>query len=171
MNTQAQTTAQSAIETTIDGDNLIFSFADGETLEIDASTLEDSVRRMAVMFGLQRKIINGAAIARDTATGKSATIAEKREAMRAIVEQLQQGQWNRQRGDGTPRDKGGLLLDALCTMQPDKPRDAIRAWLAGLSPDAVKQLRKNPRVQLAIATIKAKDSDASGDELLDGLLG
>lgn len=156
-------------------DALNFSFADGSELTIFADSLAPEIRHEAMMHGLKQKIGDAAAIGRNPETGRSATLSDKRAAMRAVVERLQAGAWNAERGEGgTPA--GGLLLAALVRMYAGKKSDDdIRTFLAGKDDKQKAALRKNPRVAEIIEEIKAEraadrdEGEEPGADLLDEL--
>ena len=153
-------------------DTLKFSFADGQELTITASGLSPEIYYEAVMHGLKQKIGDAAAIGRNPETGRSATLADKRAAMQVVIERLQAGSWNAERGEGGA-PAGGLLFAALVRMYAGKKSDEdIRAFLAGKSDKEKAALRKNPRVAAIIEEIKAErgaDDDGVGEDLLGEL--
>ena len=157
-------------------DALNFSFADGSELTIFADGLSPEIRHEAMMHGLKQKIGDAAAIGRNPETGRSATLSDKRAAMRAVVERLQAGAWNAERGEGGA-PAGGLLFAALVRMYAGKKSDDdIRAFLAGKDDKQKAALRKNPRVAEIIEQIKAERAtedggDEPGADLLDELEG
>ena len=157
-------------------DELVFTFADGQDLRIDAGKLTYDIRHEAIMHGLKQKIGDAAAIGRNPETGRSATLSDKYAAMRAVVERLQAGSWNAERGEGGA-PAGGLLFAALVRMYAGKKSgDDIRAFLAGKDDKQKAALRKNPRVAGIIEEIKAErardgDGEAPGADLLDELEG
>lgn len=158
-------------------DTLNFSFADGQELSITASGLLPEIRHEAVMHGLKQKIGDAAAIGRNPETGRSATLADKRAAMRAVIERLQAGSWNAGRGEGGA-PAGGLLFTALVRMYAGKKAEEdIHEFLAGKDDKQKAALRKNPRVAEIIEQIKAEraangdDGEEPGAELLDELDG
>lgn len=158
-------------------DELVFTFADGQELRIDAGKLTYDIRHEAVMHGLKQKIGDAAAIGRNPETGRSATLSDKYAAMRAVVERLQSGSWNAERGEGGA-PAGGLLFAALVRMYAGKKSEEdIRAFLAGKDDKQKAALRKNPRVAEIIEEIKAErardgdDGEEPGAGLLDELEG
>lgn len=161
----------------VGSDELVFTFADGQDLRIDAGKLTNDIRREAIMHGLKQKIGDAAAIGRNPETGRSATLADKRAAMRTVIERLQAGSWNAERGEGGA-PSGGLLFAALVRMYAGKKSEEdIRAFLGGKSDKEKAALRKNPRVAAIIEEIKAEraangdDGEEPGAELLDELDG
>ena len=153
-------------------DDLVFTFADGQELRIDAGKLTNDIRHEAIMHGLKQKIGDAAAIGRNPETGRSATLADKRAAMQVVIERLQAGSWNAGRGEGGT-GTGGLLLAALCRMYAGrKTEEELREWLSTKDKKAQAELRKNPKVATIIEQIKAErgaDDDGVGEDLLNEL--
>ena len=151
------------ITAAIDGATLTLTFAHGRELAIDWHRLSDEVRQYAAMHGLKQKLVDAAAIGRNPETGRSATIQDKYDAVRAVYDRLLAGRWNAERGEGGA-PAGGLLFAALVRMYDGKKsEEAIREFLAGKSDKEKAALRKNPRVAEIIEEIKAERA-ANGDE-------
>ena len=173
MTTETKNTRQ--IEATTDAQALTvrFDIVGLAPVMIDANQLTASLLNHAIVHGLKQKIGDAAAISRDPETGRSATLADKRAAMMRVVEQLMAGDWNRTREGGTGA-AGGLLFQALCRMQPNKPAAEVRAWLDAKTKEEQASLRKNPRVAPIIAAIQAERVKTDGidsDDLLEDLMG
>lgn len=80
--------------------------------------------------GAKQKIADAAAIPRDTKTGKSATDQEKRDAMQAIVDRLNNGVWNADRTGATkpkPIDVAALVAAIVALRQ--RPEAAVKAFV------------------------------------------
>lgn len=120
-------------------------------LVINPSDLSSTIRAQAILHGLKQKIVDAAAIARDTDTGRSATAVEKHAAMKDVMERLLAGSWNAiATGSGGSR---GLLELALERLYP--ARD-IPAWLESKTDKEKAALRVIPRVASVIEEIKAE---------------
>ena len=165
------------ITAAIDGTTLTLTFADGRGLELNFWRLSDEVRQYAAMHGLKQKLVDAAAIGRNPETGRSVTIQDKYEAVRAVYDRLLAGRWNAERGEGGA-PAGGLLFAALVRMYDGKKsEEAIRDFLSAKSDKEKAALRKNPRVAAIIEEIKAEraangdDGEEPGAELLDELEG
>lgn len=157
-----------------DGNVLIIEFGNGERIEVRPSVLSPDIREQAMFHGLKQKLVDAAAISRDTETGRSATVEDKFRAVFAVYNRLLAGQWNAVRGEGSGTGSGGLLFAALMRLYPAKGADALREYLGGLTPGQQAALRKNPRVAPVIEEIKAEraadgDGDEPGADLLAGL--
>ena len=156
---------------------LVLSFAHGKELTIKARDLTNEVMEYAIFHGLKQKLVDAAAIGRNPETGRSATIADKYEAVRAVYDRLLAGRWNAVRGEGGA-PAGGLLFAALVRMYDGKKsEESIREFLSAKSDKEKAALRKNPRVAAIIEEIKAEraasgdDGEEPGAELLDELEG
>ena len=154
---------------------LVLSFAHGKELTIKARDLNNEVMEYAIFHGLKQKLVDAAAIGRNPETGRSATITDKFEAVKAVYDRLLAGRWNAERGEGgTP--SGGLLFAALVRMYDGKKsEEALREFLATKSDKEKAALRKNPKVAAIIEEIKAEratdEGEDPGAELLDELDG
>ena len=158
------------ITAAIDGTTLTLTFAHGRELTLDTDRLPGEVRQYAVLHGLKQKLVDAAAIGRNPETGRSATIADKYDAVRAVYGRLLAGKWNAERGEGGA-PSGGLLFAALVRMYDGKKsEEAIREFLAGKSDKEKAALRKNPRVAEIIEEIKAERATDDGEEPGAGLL-
>lgn len=154
-------------------DGLRLAFANGLELVLQTRDLAPSIIAQAVLHGLKQKLVDAAAISRNTETGRPATVADKYEAVKAVYDRLLAGQWNATREGGAPT--GGLLLQALCRMYAGrKTADELKAFLADKTDAEKAALRKNPRIAQHIADIRAeqaKDGGIDSDDILAGLDG
>lgn len=145
-----------------------------DSLVVQLRDLSDAMIEQAALHGLKQKIVDAAALSRNPDTGRSATAADKYNAMREVFQRVLAGDWNKARGDGT--GSGGLLFAALCRLYTVKTPEDIRAFLEGKTAAEQAALRKNPKVAAVIETIKAeraKDApdDADTDDMLAELDG
>jgi hypothetical protein len=177
MATAAPKKTSTAVAAAISDSLLILTFANQRVLTVDAKALSPAIRHAAMMHGLKQKLIDGAAIARDPETGRTATIDDKYDAVADIYSRITHATepaWNKVRGgEGTGGNvKGGVFVTALMRMTT-KSRDDIESYLAKLSKEEVAALRKNPRVADLMRLIQAERTDTSKvdtDALLDGLM-
>lgn len=177
MATAAPKKTSTAVAAAISDSLLILTFANQRVLTVDASQLSPAMQHAAMMHGLKQKLIDGAAIARDPETGRTATIDDKYDAVAEIYSRITHATepaWNKVRGgEGTGGTaKGGVFVTALMRMTT-KSREDIDAYLAKLSKEEVAALRKNPRVVDLMRLIQAERTDTSAvdtDALLDGLM-
>lgn len=145
------------IETTIDGATLRLAFDNGEVIELFSGALSPEIRAAALMHGLKQKLVDAAAISRNPDTGRSATTADKYNAVRDVYERLLAGEWNKTR-EGGAGSGGGLLLRALVRLNPAKDPAKLRDYVAGKSAEEQSALRKHGPIAAMIAQIKAEDA-------------
>ena len=169
----ANDTQKKDIEATItEGGNLTLTFRHGERLTVFVDQLNPEIQRMAMIHGLKQKLVDAAAISRDTTTGRAATIATKYEAVREIFDRItgENPSWNKPRAGGAG-GQGGLLARAIARYK-SVPVEAAKAYLDRLT-DAQKQaLRVDPRIATIINELRAESAKPAGintDALLDGL--
>jgi hypothetical protein len=177
-NTTNTTSRTPAVSATAEDKTLTLRFADGDTLAIHLDQLSVDIFTQATLHGLKQKLVDAAAIARNTETGASASLSDKKAAVVAVYERLMNGEWNATRATGDGTGKGSLLLLALARMQPARDIGELTSWLAGLSDEQRAALGKNAKVLPIIQTIQAeraalaaKKSGIDSDELLSALLG
>ena len=88
---------------------MVFEVQGAGRIELDADGLDDSIRTQAMYHGIEQKVRDAAALSRDTKTGKSATPAEKLEAMQEVVNNLLAGTWNAKRAGAQPLNRAALF--------------------------------------------------------------
>ena len=163
------------IEATVeDNGTLVLTFRHGEVLRVHPESLAPEIQRAAMIHGLKQKLVDAAAISRDTATGRAATIATKYDAVREIFDRItgETPSWNKPRAGGAG-GQGGLLARAIARYK-SVPTEAAKAYLERLT-DAQKQaLRVDPRIATIINELRAESAKPAGidtDALLGGLGG
>ena len=164
------------IEVSVGSDGaLVLAFRHGETLRVHPETLAPEIQRMAMLHGLKQKLVDAAAISRDTATGRAATIATKYNAVREIFDRItgaggEAPSWNKPRAGGAG-GQGGLLARAIARYKGVEV-SAAKAYLDRLT-DAQKQaLRVDPRIATIINELRTESAKPAGidtDALLGGL--
>lgn len=145
-----------------------FLLVDGTSIDIALGALTPEITLRLVQHGLKQKIVDAAAIPRNTVTGKSATDAEKIAAMKAVAERIMSGYWAAPSGEGAS-PKGGYLFMALLVLYPAKTPAELTAYLAKKTPAEQTALRNNPKIAALIAGMKAQKAAATVDT--DALLG
>ena len=158
-----------AISAEVVGQELTLTFANGEVLRTYVDTLSPEIQRDAMLHGLKAKLVDAAAIARNTDTGRSATIDDKYDAVKVIFDRITSanGTWNQSRGDGTGA-ASGLLVRAIMQLQ-SKPRATVEAFLEAKTKEQKAALRANPKIAAIIASMQAAASKVDSDELLSEL--
>lgn len=161
------------IEATVsDGGTLILEFRHGERLVLRPDDLAPEIQRAALLHGLKQKLVDAAAISRDTATGRAATIQTKYEAVKEIFDRItgENPSWNKPRAGGAG-GQGGLLARAIARYK-NVEVSAAKAYLDRLT-DAQKQaLRGDPRIATIINELRMESAKPAGidtDALLGGL--
>ena len=178
-NTNAGTTAKTpAIDATVLTEpsgtpyGLRLAFANGEVLEITQGQLSADIRAYGLIHGLKQKLVDAAAISRNTDTGRAASIDDKYAAVKEVYDRLLAGEWNKRR-EGAGTGAGGLLFRALCRMYAGKKSaDDIKAFLEAKTDAEKAALRKNARVATIIEEIRAESArpgDVDSDDILAGL--
>ena len=170
------TTTKKDIEATVaDDGTLILEFRHGETLRVHPETLAPEIQRVALLHGLKQKLVDAAAISRDTKTGRAATIVTKFDAVREIFDRItgaggETPSWNKPRAGGAG-GQGGLLARAIARYKGVEVA-AAKAYLDRLT-DAQKQaLRVDPRIATIINELRMESAKPAGidtDALLGGL--
>ena len=167
------TTTKKDIEASITDDGaLILEFRHGETLRLHPEALAPEMQRAAMLHGLKQKLVDAAAISRDTATGRAATIVTKFDAVKEIFDRITgpAPSWNKPRAGGTG-GTGGLLARAIARYK-NVDAAAAKAYLDRLT-DAQKQaLRVDPRIATIINELRMESAKPAGidtDALLGGL--
>ena len=174
--TTTTTTTKKDIEATVTDDGaLVLEFRHGETLRVHPETLNPEIRRAALLHGLKQKLVDAAAISRDTTTGRAATIVTKFDAVKEIFDRItgaggEAPSWNKPRAGGAG-GQGGLLARAIARYKGVEVA-AAKAYLERLT-DAQKQaLRVDPRIATIINELRMESAKPAGidtDALLGGL--
>lgn len=152
------------------GNVLTVTFADGRVIELDAAKVADDIRQQATMHGFKQKLLDAAAIARNTITGASASLEDKFNAVAEVYERLTRADnpsWNKGRAEGAGAT-GGILKRALMHMT-GKTAAEIDEFLKDKDKAQQAALRKNPRVAEIILELQSAGADDSIDT--DALLG
>lgn len=168
---QTKTTPALAVTTHDESQSLTLTFANGDSLMLDAGKLSDDIRQAAMLHGLKQKLVDAAAISRDPSNGRAATVEVKYAAVKEVFDRLLAGEWNKRREGGG--NTGGLLFRALCEMYDGrKSPEQIKEYLAERSDKEKAALRKNPKVAVIIDRLRAAEGDAGdSDDLLAELEG
>lgn len=140
-------------------------FSDGRRHSFALDSLTPGIRLRATIHGLNAKLVDAAAIARDTTTGRAATLETKYQAVMEVFSRITDPtdpMWNKVR-EGAGGGNGNLLVAAIVRLYNGrKTEEQIRAYLATLT-DAQKQaLRTDGKIAPIIAEIKAEREVAKG---------
>lgn len=174
----ATTEQKKDIEATLmDDGSLLLEFRHGEMLKLHPESLTPEIQRAAMLHGLKQKLVDAAAIARDTATGRAATITTKYDAVKEVFDRItgsggEAPSWNKPRAGGAG-GQGGLLARAIARYK-NVALEQAKAYLDRLT-DAQKQaLRVDPRIAAVINELRLETAKPAGidtDALLSGLVG
>lgn len=171
LNTLNNEAKKVAIKADIDNvaQTVTFNFEHGKKISIDCSKLSEDIKTHAMLHGLKQKLGDAAAIARDTSTGKPATIETKFQAMQEVLDRLLNGDWNKHREGG--QESGGLLLQALASVYATKTLEQLKAFLEPLSNGEKQALKLEPSIAKAIHAIQAQRTpkEINVKSLLSGL--
>jgi hypothetical protein len=155
---------------------LTLTFINGKEIVVDANSLNDDIRNMAILHGLKQKLVDAAAISRNLDTGMSASVDDKYNAVKKIADRLTSpdGKWNEGRS-ASSEDKptagvNNILVRALMKMK-EADESYIRGWLGEKTKEQRAALRRNPRVVQIMAELQAATvvNGVNTDELLNEL--
>ena len=140
-------------------------FSDGRRHSFLLEDVAPEIRLRATVHGFNAKLVDAAAIARDTTTGRAATLETKYRAVMEVFSRITDTtapMWNKVR-EGAGGGNGNLLVAAIVRLYNGrKTEEQIRAYLATLT-DAQKQaLRTDGKIAPIIAEIKAEREMAKG---------
>lgn len=163
---------KSAIAATIEGGLLTLSFVNGKKIEVNSRTLDPTIAMHATMHGLKQKLVDAAAISRNTDTGRAASVEDKYQAVLAVFERITDKDapsWNAVREGGAGAG-GGLLLRALVQMYAGKKtKDQLVEYLETKTAAEKTALRKNPKIAAIIDSMREVDETIDTDALLGEL--
>lgn len=152
------------------GIKLIFGGRTDLSVEVRAEELSAEIRGHAMIHGLKQKLVDAAAISRNTDTGASATIQDKYEAVREVAERLLAGEWNKRREAGTG-SSGGLLRAALLRMYAGRMDEGqLDKWLEEKTDKEKAALRKNPKIAEIVEQIRMERAGTGASAASDDLL-
>jgi hypothetical protein len=155
-----------AIQSDISAEVLTLTFQNGGEIILDAAALTPQLRIDAMMHGLKQKLVDAAAIGRNPDTGRSATIADKFDAVNDVYTRLAGGgDWNKAREGGSGANNG-VLVRALVEMTGKSPQTIV-TFLEAKTKEEKAALRINPKVAAIIARMQSEKNTAiDTDELL-----
>lgn len=159
------------ITTDIFGTRLTITFRNGKSLEVDTALLSMEMQQQAMLHGLKQKLVDAAAIGRNTDTGRTANIDDKFSAVEEVYTRIMQGEWNKARGDGSGKGSKSYLCEALMEFT-GKTREQITTFLAAKTKEEQAALKANDKISVIIARIeraRATVSDIDTDSILDEL--
>lgn len=155
-------------------DTLTINFSNGKVIEVDVSKLSPEIQKQAMLHGLKQKLVDAAAIARNTDTGQSATITEKYEAVKEVADRVTgaDATWNKVREAGASASGSSSLLARALVEVSGKSRADIDAYLESKSKEEKAALKLSAKIAPVILRLQAagNKSDVDGDALLADLM-
>lgn len=179
---ETKTKKGATIQAAIADGRLTITVAGHEPLVVTGEALSEANRAYAILHGMKQRIVDAAAIARDTTTGLAATPAEKYEAMRELVAHYMSGAeaWSPTRtGGGAKGGDGGVTLRAMAKVR-GVPVDVLKGQVEaaaakrGMTTKAYYAIVATyPDIAAEIAAMKAagQGAGATAADLLDELGG
>jgi hypothetical protein len=166
---------QADITTDIFGSTLTVTFANGKSLEVNVADMPAAMQLQAAIHGMKQKLVDAAAIGRNTDTGRSANIDDKFAAVQEVYDRVvTQGMWNKIRGDGgSSKGSKSFLCEALMELYK-KDRAVITVWMKEKTKEELAALKANYKVADIIRRMeaeKASSVDVDTDSMLDELDG
>lgn len=142
----ATTTRKPVVSTDIFGDTITLNFQTGHELSIDINNLSVEIQKQALLHGLKQKLVDAAAIARNTESGDSATAEDKYNAVKTVYDRITMpnGTWNAIR-EGVEKAQGGVFMRAVMELT-GKTKAQLDTMLEKLSKEEIAALKKNPRI-------------------------
>ena len=163
------TKSKPVIVTSIEG-SVVTVEVNAEPFAIDITTLAPELLNQAALHGLKQKLSDAAAISRDPETGRSATPADKADAVRVVWERITSGgSWNQERGSGTPQSS--QLVRALME-HFKKDRATVLTFLGNKTKEEKAALRLHSPIAAIILRYQmeaVKASTIDTDAMLAGL--
>lgn len=152
---------------TTNGNVLTFTFASGNTMNVDYDKLTDAMKVRSGLHGLEQKFRDSYAGAEsaDEAYGMAQKVMDH-------VFDPTEPKWNSGREGGPSEDSLDLLAQAIVIASEAKGKtrklDNIRVFLDTIDKAGRAKLRTDPGVMVALATLKAaKATDGALDSIPD----
>ncbi len=162
-----------AVSMTTHGLTLRVAFGDGRLLDVDTEALAQSIRDEGLLHGLKQKLGDAAALARNTTTGRSATIDDKYNAVREVFDRItlpeEQGPtWNKNK-QGAP--SGSSLLTRALMQLTGKSREAVTTYLEEKTREERAALKRNRKIATIILELQSANAhdNIDSDDLLNQL--
>lgn len=164
--------SNSIITHTLLGNTLTFHVKDVGEIKMNVSELHPDITFRAMVHGLVQKVGDAAALSRDTQTGKAATPEEKFNAMKNVVDNIIEGQWNAKRVGGSRTSTDTELLIRAIVEYKGLDAEAVTERVKGLGLKDRKALMAAPGIREIIARLRGEEAqDVDTEELLAGITG
>jgi hypothetical protein len=180
---QEKAKSNSVVTTQVREDGaIVFTVLGAGTIVFDPASAHDANRTRAMRQGFVQRIVNAAAIPRDTTNGKPAAPADKFAAMKALADHLASGSeaWGPARAGGKAKapELDPIMIAAIAEATGKDPA-AVCAHIKSLAENRkVKEsailavLGATAKVQPILERLRAEAAESAGldgDDLLEGL--
>lgn len=170
----ATTTRKPVVSTDTFGDTLTLNFITGHELSIDINKLSPEIQKQAMLHGLKQKLVDAAAIARNTETGDSATAEDKYMSVKTVYDRITMpnGTWNAIR-EGVEKAQGGVFMRAVMELT-GKTKAQLDVMLEKLSKEQIAALKKNDKIVDIMQRMEREaiaNKPDNSDDLLNQLMG
>lgn len=157
--------AEAGSPVTLHHGTLTLKFATGDSAQLATVDLSPEILSQALLHGLKQKLVDAAAIARNTETGASATAEDKRDAVVRMLERLLEGDWNSRREGSASVEKGSILFLALQRAKPNDDPAKLREWLRTRTDAEKAAIGKNPKLIPFILQVQAERAAAAAERV------
>ena len=172
METHMKQRANATITTGFENGVLKWLVKDAGELSLDLGAVSEQVRLRAAIKGLTNRVIDAAALGFNEELGRYATPEEKFAAMKRLVDWYGTGteEWNLRTGGQAKESAGGLLVQVLCEVWPEKEPGKIKEWVKGLGQAKREALLQEEKYRTVAERIRAElatkvDTGGLEDEL------
>lgn len=170
----APTTRKPVVQADIFGSTLTLNFLNGKELILSIDQLSPDIRQHAIMHGLKQKLVDAAAIARNSDNGASATVEDKYNAVKTVYDRLTRegGTWNAIR-EGEAKAAGGIFLRAMMELT-GKTKAQLDNAMESYSKEQIAALKKNQKIMDIMHRMEREAALAkadTSDDLLAALSG
>lgn len=159
------------VSTAIIDDQLVVTFRGGDCYTFNMAGFSAAIQARCALHGLAAKLVDAAALPRDTVTGLPQTAAAKQAAVLKVLSHLEgpDGTWfATERANGEPSNE--LLSQALMSLY-GKSREAVDAILATHTAEQIAAAKTNPVVAGKIAEIRNRGNQDKASDLLAAFSG
>lgn len=127
-------------------------FADGAESEVDLDTLPAAIVRNLALHGLSQKL-------GDSYASVKGNVEEAKQRYEAVLTQLRNGDWRKQREGGEGATRVTELAAAIARFR-SAPIEKANALVAAATPEQKKAWQANASIKAVIATIRAEKAAA-----------
>lgn len=150
-----------------DAKSVIFTFGNGQTLELKMEEVPSEIQTQLMLHGALQKI-------GDSYAGAKGNFSEGVANAQSVIDALKAGQWKTARGEGEGRPRLGELAEAIARIKGVEVAVAMAA-VEKATDDQRKAWRSNAKVKAVIAQIRSEKAAAelqsAGEQSLEINLG